>query len=83
MNDEGFKQNKSIVATTTPGLKKVVFYCGQGMQNHWIETNASFMNYIEIKHGKSVKVSMMKGELVAVEVEESIFPKFKTEEEKD
>ena len=53
-----------------------------GMQKEWAEISTTFMNHVGSEYGQSVKVSLMAGELVVVEIDEKLLPKFKRAEEK-
>jgi len=75
---------KISMTATAIELEKCCFYYGKGMQNNWMESNRVFMDYIGCTFGQSVKASLIAGELVVTEVDESLLPKFVTAEaEKD
>ena len=83
MGNKNFSATKLSIKTSAIGLEKHYFYYDQGMQKHWILANAAFMNYVGSKYSQSDKVSIMVGKLVITKVDETLVPKFKTEEAKN
>ena len=51
------------------------------MQKHWIDSNAAFLDYVGVRFYQSVKASLIAGELVVTEVDESLLPRFHTKED--
>ena len=52
------------------------------MQKQWVESNIIFEKYVGRKHRQSASLSMLRGELVVIEIDQTLFPNFKTAEEK-
>ena len=69
--------DKPTMTVNIVGLEKYFFCFGQGMQKHWVDSNR-VLNQVGNKFGQSVKASLMLGELVLTEIDESLTPKFKT-----
>ena len=63
-------------------LEKYCFYYGKGIQINWMESNKVFMDYVGCTFGQSIKALLIAGELVVIEVDESLLLKFETVETK-
>ena len=74
-------QNKSKADATFPGIQNCVFKYGMGMQKKWVENNRIFLDFIARRYGQITKASLEAGELVVTEVDETLIPKFDTEDE--
>ena len=53
------------------------------MQCQWIESNSLFLDYIRKKHEQSTQLSLIGGDLVVIEVDKNLLPKFDTKEDRD
>ena len=78
-----FSGGKPTLDTKVSGLEKCIFYYGPGMQRQWVESNALFMDYVGNKYGQSTQVSLTKGELVVLEVDKKLLPRFDTKDKRD
>ena len=63
-------------------LDNCSFYHGHGTQKQWVESEHMFLNYVGTKFGQSVRVSLVSGEVIVMELDEDLIPKLKTLEEK-
>ena len=52
------------------------------MQKDWTHSNSVFLDYAGMRFGQSARASLTVGELVVVEVDKTLMPKFETEEDK-
>ena len=83
MVDKVFTGGKPTLDTKVSGLEKCIFYYGPGMQRQWVESNTLFLDYVGNKYGQSTQRLLIKGELVVMEVDRKLLPKFETKEERD
>ena len=51
------------------------------MQKEWIERNSTFLDHIWSKFSPSAKASLEAGEMIETEVDETMLPRFDTEED--
>ena len=64
-----------------PGLDKIRFSYGPGMQKKWVENNLAFLTHVAAKYGQSAKASLLASEIIVTEVDEDLIPKFDEEED--
>ena len=76
MLEKKSKSEKGIVS-----LEKCSFVCRPGMQKKWVEIKSIFLECVGSNCGQSVWESLVSGDLIVAEVDESILPKFETQKE--
>ena len=82
MTDKTYNMTKLTMDVDISGLETCYFCCGERMKKYWAQNNITFTNNIGNKFGQNVKASMLEGELIAIEVDDKLIPKLKTEADK-
>ena len=73
--------DKLVTLTGTASLDKRKLIHGAGVQRWWVESNSKFLDVIGSRYAQSVKASLEAGEVIVTEVDESLLPKFNTDDE--
>ena len=82
MSNKSKFSEKSTGLGYPAGLENCSFFYGHGMKRTWIENNALILDCVGERSGQSAQASFMAGELVMAEVEKTLAPHIKTEQEK-
>ena len=69
----------SDIIKSMSDLEKCRFIYGQGMQKLWVESNTILLGCVSAKFGQIMKSSLLSGEVVVIDVDEHLIPRFDSE----
>ena len=82
MVNKVFTGGKLALDTKVSGLENCIYYYSPEIQRQWVESNSLFLDYAGNKYSQSTQISLTKGDMVVMEVDRKLLPKFDTKEER-
>ena len=74
------ENTEKVTGLPTTSLNKCHFYYGLEMQKQWVESIGIFLDFVGSKYSQSMKASLEAGELIVIEVDETVLKKFNTKQ---
>ena len=79
--EDSIEGEKLVASTILVSLAKVRFGYGPGIQKDWVINSAKFLDYVSDRFEQSVRASLEAGEVIVIEIDKRILPRFETEED--
>ena len=76
--EDSSEVEKLVTSVSVVSIAKVQFSCRPGIQKQQVTNSVKFLDYIGGQFGQSIKASLEAGEVIVIEIDKRILPRFDT-----